>query len=132
MQEKLIQEFADNYKPDMVELLANPPVVSHGDGWWTPYYDNQNMLDIKTTIASIKHARDSQALYEYGVALNRQFLRMRGYKKELLEAVHKFRAIWSCKHGFKEELIATAWHPRRVERILAQGGWDLLDNLLGC
>ena len=30
---------------------------------------------------------------------------------------------------FKEELVAAAWHPRRVEKILEAGGFELLDSL---
>jgi hypothetical protein len=29
---------------------------------------------------------------------------------------------------YKEELMAAAWHPRRVERLLAAGGFDALDD----
>ena len=28
----------------------------------------------------------------------------------------------------KEELIAAFWHPRRVEKMLEQGGWELVDS----
>ena len=28
----------------------------------------------------------------------------------------------------KEDLIATFWHPSRVEKMLEQGGWDLVDS----
>jgi hypothetical protein len=28
----------------------------------------------------------------------------------------------------KEELMATAWHPRRVERWLVESGWDMLES----
>ena len=30
---------------------------------------------------------------------------------------------------FKEELVAAVWHPRRVEKILEVGGFELLDSL---
>ena len=30
---------------------------------------------------------------------------------------------------YKEELIATVWHPRRVERLLEMGGFELLEAL---
>ncbi len=30
---------------------------------------------------------------------------------------------------FKEELVANVWHPRRVEKILEAGGFELLDSL---
>ena len=28
----------------------------------------------------------------------------------------------------KEELMATFWHPSRVEKMLGSGGWDLVDS----
>jgi len=31
----------------------------------------------------------------------------------------------------KEELMAAAWHPRRIERILELGGHEALDNFAG-
>lgn len=30
---------------------------------------------------------------------------------------------------YKEELMAAAWHPRRVERLLDQGGWDAIESM---
>jgi len=32
---------------------------------------------------------------------------------------------------FKEDLMAAAWHPRRIERLLELGGEEALDNFAG-
>ena len=31
----------------------------------------------------------------------------------------------------KEDLMAAAWHPRRIERLLETHGWEAYENLLG-
>lgn len=33
--------------------------------------------------------------------------------------------------ALKEELMAAAWHPQRIERLLEIGGWEALDNFAG-
>jgi hypothetical protein len=29
----------------------------------------------------------------------------------------------------KEELMAAVWHPRRVERMLEEGGWEAIEAM---
>jgi hypothetical protein len=36
------------------------------------------------------------------------------------------RAIRRCS-VYKEELLAAAWHPRRIEQWISAGRWDLLE-----
>jgi hypothetical protein len=51
---------------------------------------------------------------------------------EWVRGLHEKHMIAAAKlrlAPLKEELIATAWHPRRVERWLAVGGWELLDTI---
>ncbi len=45
-------------------------------------------------------------------------------------AARRWRAIHNCR-AIKEDLMAAAWHPRRVEHILETYGWDAYNNLLG-
>ena len=42
---------------------------------------------------------------------------------------HFWRLSSHMKAGLKEEIIAAAWHPRRLEKWLEAGGWDLVESL---
>jgi hypothetical protein len=48
------------------------------------------------------------------------------YVPPLSRRAHKKQAQVAV---FKEELVANVWHPRRVEKILEAGGFELLDSL---
>jgi hypothetical protein len=52
-------------------------------------------------------------------------------REELIERTNRFRAIQTCRYGFKEELMMKAWHPDRVGKFLETYGWEAFDNLLG-
>ena len=51
-------------------------------------------------------------------------------RAELDVASRRWRAIQNCK-TIKEDLMAAAWHPRRIERLLETHGWEAYENLLG-
>ena len=59
------------------------------------------------------------------------------YKKEELDDLFYyaynagFVRTMNRMKKLKEELMAAAWHPRRIERILELGGHDALDNFAG-
>jgi hypothetical protein len=40
-----------------------------------------------------------------------------------------WRSIRERMNLVKEELMAAAWHPRRVERWLEEGGWDMVESM---
>lgn len=44
-----------------------------------------------------------------------------------------WRQFWRLqrhmKASLKEEIIAEVWHPRRVEKLIELGGWDLVESL---
>lgn len=44
-----------------------------------------------------------------------------------VRALKRYRIAAERIRPFKEELIAAAWSPARVERLLAAGGFDALD-----
>lgn len=60
-----------------------------------------------------------------------------------LETVQEYKVRWNAwkeendapvrahkrNEHIKEELMAAFWNPRRIEKILEQGGWELMDSL---
>lgn len=63
-------------------------------------------------------------LTERGVALH-------GRITELKQEISRVRQQERCKL-LEQEIIAAAFHPRRVERLLDQGGHECVDATLGC
>ncbi len=87
-------------------------------------------IDIPASLQNLKDAKYNRRVYTHGIVLLRQLKRTEAIKDELLKTVSKFNIIRNCK-TVKEELMATVWHPDRVEKILKNYGWEVYDNLLG-
>jgi len=50
--------------------------------------------------------------------------------KDALDVEWRRRSCISACRAYKEDLMAETWHPRRVQKILDIGGFDLLDQLI--
>ena len=141
-----VHAFAQTYEPNRTDFSIRKMgyrvfhVGSRMRGFvWDRYlpiqYNERKLeraVDILASIAAVKSMKDETAMMEFSEEICRHYERTLCVKSELLASAYKFRAIQNCKNGFKEELMMNVWHPRRVERILEIGGWDLLDNLMGC
>jgi hypothetical protein len=88
-------------------------------------------INVSEEIAARKQRRDEIHAMLLAYTLRRHQTRVDAIREELLVKTTRIRAIQTCRHGFKEELMMAVWHPRRVERILETYGWEALDNLLG-
>lgn len=87
-------------------------------------------IDVTKTIDAIRDHKDNQLRRTYMRGIMRSALRLDLIREELDVATRKSRAIHDCK-AIKEELMAAVWHPRRVEHILDNYGWDAYNNLIG-
>jgi hypothetical protein len=87
-------------------------------------------IDVPKTIDAIRDHKDNQLRRTYMREIMRSALRLDPIREELAVAVHKSRTIHNCK-SIKEDLMAAVWHPRRVEHILENYGWEAYENLLG-
>lgn len=73
-------------------------------------YDEDDFVLVEP---SIEYARD-RLEDEYRMRIQAEFVR----------TVHRTKIL-------KEELMMSAWHPRRIERLLEMGGEEALDNFAG-
>jgi hypothetical protein len=77
-----------------------------------------------------RERKDKRCALELIPTLVRHMDRVDAIREELLVRSRRNRAVQDCL-AIKEELMAAAWHPRRVGRVLDLYGWEALDNLLG-
>lgn len=94
---------------------------------FNPYVD----VNVEKEIESGIRRKNNASTIRLAVILSRHQQRVNIIREELVERTNRFRAIQTCRYGFKEELMMAAWHPRRLERILETYGWEAYDNLLG-
>ena len=59
----------------------------------------------------------------------RQIKRTETIKEDLYLYFRRRSAIAACR-AYKEDLMAETWHPRRVQKILDIGGFELLDEMI--
>lgn len=90
----------------------------------------ERRIDVPKTIDAIRDHKDNQLRKIYMREIMRSALRLDPIREELAVAAHKSRTIHNCK-AIKEDLMAAAWHPQRIERLLETHGWEAYDNLLG-
>ena len=90
----------------------------------------ERRIDVPKTIDAIRDHKDDQLRRTYMRGIMRSALRLDPIREELAVATHKSRTIHNCK-AIKEDLMAAAWHPRRIERLLETHGWEAYENLLG-
>jgi hypothetical protein len=88
-------------------------------------------LPVSEQIAERQQRRDRVHAIYLASTLRRHQTRVNTLREELIERTNRFRAIQTCRHGFKEELMMKAWHPDRVGKFLETYGWEAFDNLLG-
>jgi hypothetical protein len=74
--------------------------------------------------------KDKRCALELMPTLIRHMDRVDAIRDELGVKAQRNRVVQDCL-AIKEELMAAAWHPRRVGRVLDLYGWEALDNLLG-
>jgi hypothetical protein len=88
-------------------------------------------LNVSEEIADRQQRRDRVHAIYLASTLRRHQTRVNTLREELIERTNRFRAIQTCRYGFKEELMMKAWHPDRVGKFLETYGWEAFDNLLG-
>lgn len=96
-------------------------------------YDEHSLerrIDIAKTINAIREHKKRTAKKDYAQGIMRSARRLDIFGAEFLSVYPRWRAVLNCK-AVKEELMAAAWHPRRVDHILETYGWEAYDNLLG-
>jgi hypothetical protein len=137
----------------LIERIAR--AIEHGDGlarssmhrlWGGPLGSDIQMLcyyavkystdlahqriNVPETIKKFQQILDIDFIGEHGPSFFRTTERNELIRGELKVAARRLRAIYNCK-TIKEDLMAAVWHPRRVEHILENYGWDAYENLLG-
>ena len=50
--------------------------------------------------------------------------------KDDLDVEWRRRSCMAACRAYKEDLMAATWHPRRVQKILDIGGFELLDHMI--
>jgi hypothetical protein len=94
-------------------------------------YDSfSQRIEVDKSIKKLQHAMDVEFVRDHAPSFFRTTERNALIRGELAVAYKKWRAVHDCK-AIKEELMAAVWHPRRVEHILDNYGWDAYNNLLG-
>jgi hypothetical protein len=126
-----------------IEGVAIPPTTFHPFFWLGPgmralskhqlpyVWDTarQHIL-LKESLKELQHQIDLEFIREHGPSFLRTTERTALFRAELKVAARQSRGVQNCK-VIKEELMAAVWHPRRVEHILDNYGWDAYNNLLG-
>lgn len=110
-----LEEFAYTYCPSTETFLRDARDFSTPDyieAWQVHFRDVRyaRVIDLDATIQHIKDTAYTRFLVEYAPSVQR--------------TIHRVKT-------FKEELMMTAWRPRRMEHILDTYGWEVYDNLLG-
>jgi len=147
-----IDEAVEAYEPApnavfvQARALCSDPYIStwnvnellplHWDGRWELMTSRRvrvfvSPLEIAAEIAERNHAKEQQYVWRLAHTLLCHRARANRIRDELLAKTTRFRAIYACRHGFKEELMMAVWHPRRVEKFLNTYGWEAYENLLG-
>jgi hypothetical protein len=94
-------------------------------------YDHfHQRIDVDKSLKKLQHALDAEFVQDHAPSFFRTTERTSLIRDELAVVSRKWRAIHNCK-VIKEELMAAVWHPRRVEHILDNYGWDAYNNLIG-
>ena len=113
----------------------HPAVHRLGTPWWEFVWD-KDMIGIPTkvnmekTIEQHKHHADMTFLRDHAYSFYRTTGRTAYLSADLSAGAEKMQAILRC-HAIKEELYQNVYHPRRIEKLLEQGGWDALENFAG-
>jgi hypothetical protein len=94
-----------------------------------PYYLTDS--EIASEIAAGKASKEYREAVDLAFTLHRHRQRVDAIRDELTLKTTRFRAIQTCRYGFKEELMMKVWHPDRVGKFLETYGWEAFDNLLG-
>lgn len=55
--------------------------------------------------------------------------KFRQWIQEVREQIVRRRGAQILSNKIKKELIAAVWHPRRVARLLEEGGWDAVEAM---
>lgn len=121
-----------------IEMGAVTPMVDSFLRWVRPMRHQipyvwdaaGNHIRVKESLKELKHQIDIELVREQGPSFFRTTERTALFRAELEIAARRSRCVQNCK-VIKEELMAAAWHPRRVEHILDTYGWEAYENLLG-
>lgn len=98
---------------------------------WRPILFNKELWYTIQTVWEENQRRE----IEQGILMNRALeLKEQWSRERFQDMLYTMTAFHQKKmkgriQPFKEELIAAAWHPKRVERWLEMGGFELLDAL---
>lgn len=107
----------------------------YGTPWWDFVWDKDILglpikVNMKKTIQRHKDFADVQYICDEAPVISRTVSRTRRLQPELAVAVERMRTILRC-HAIKEQLYMNVYHPRRIEKLLEQGGWEALENFAG-
>lgn len=135
-----VNEFINAYSPGedgllkilkriYADYLLGLRKMEEGDTYylWQMYadYDCEPYIDYSEDY--YVRDEDGDILAEPSIELAKDFLEdeyLRSIRAEFVRTVHRTKRL-------KEDLMAAAWHPRRIERLLELGGEEALDNFAG-
>lgn len=98
---------------------------------WRPIMFNRDLWYTIQTIWEANQAREVNMMGRMNPHLRFKEEWSRERFQDMLYEVMSYhqKRVKDRIQPFKEELIAAAWHPRRVEKWLEMGGFELLDSL---
>lgn len=112
LNKNLMDLFPKNLRYNYSECsLNNIPIYTCVYNLYTKYFPEEYMSDPKNVLNSINYRHESP------------------YINEIQEYEARIAQGRAFRLAIKEELIATVWHPDKVEKIVNKYGIDYLDNL---
>jgi len=98
--------------------------------WDIDIFGTPQKVNVEKTIAHQKRQADNAYIRLHSTSFYRTTGRTAYLRDELFAGAEKMRTVRRC-HQIKEELCANVYHPRRIEKLLETGGWEVLDNFAG-